>query len=224
MPDEQEALAAIAQLQGKEILGRPINVVPALSKEPKSKPAGKRNKYSSGVVQDNQESLRPGYQQSNPRHDPSLGRTGKYKEGRRSLSYLKQRLESGITPVVSGRKYKSNPMRWRKKPRSQAFFSKPEGELKPWQRPQTELNPWKKPQPKSNSWKKVEGEPKFWGKNRGASRPWIKSEGREARPWKKTESVVSRPWKKTAIKSKPWRKRSVDRAQSGFKKRSSSNR
>ncbi|MDP2928296.1 MAG: RNA-binding protein, partial [Candidatus Omnitrophota bacterium] len=35
MPDEQEALAAIAQLQGKEILGRPINVMPALSKEPK---------------------------------------------------------------------------------------------------------------------------------------------------------------------------------------------
>jgi len=103
MPDEQEALAAIAQLQGKEILGRPINVVPALSKEPRSQP--------SGVA---------------PRHDPSFKRTGKYKEGRRSLSYLKQRTEAGITTSVPERRYKSNPMRWRKSSvdRQQSGFKK----------------------------------------------------------------------------------------------------
>ncbi|MCX5668544.1 MAG: hypothetical protein NTX89_00255, partial [Candidatus Omnitrophica bacterium] len=98
MPDEQEALAAIAQLQGKDILGRPINVTPAVSKGPKSEPIGKRNKYSSGV--------------GGGRHDPSFVRTGKYKEGRRSLSYVKQRTDAGITTPVPEKRYKSNPMRW----------------------------------------------------------------------------------------------------------------
>ena len=173
MPDEQEALAAIAQLQGKEILGRPINVMVALSKEPKSRPTA-------------------------PRHEPSFQRTGKYKEGRRSLSYVTQRRDAGITAPVPERRYKSNPMRWRKKPRSETHFTKPEGELKPWQRTQTESNPWKKPLAKSGAWKKPEGEPKPWEKSRGGPRPW-----------KKTESAA-----------KPWRKSSADRQQSGFKKRS----
>ena len=220
MPDEQEAQAAIAQLQGKEILGRPINVMPSLPKEPRSQPTGKRNKYSSGVADDNQEGLRQGYKKTNSRHDPSFKRTGKYKEGRRSLSYVKQRMEAGITTPVSERRYKSNPMRWRKKPRWEAPLAKPEGELKPWQRPQTESNPWKKPRAKSSSWKKVEGESKPREKSRGGSRPWIKAESSEAKSWKKTEDV-SRPWKKTASKLKPWRKSSADRQQSGFKKRSS---
>ena len=227
MPDEQEALAAIAQLQGKEILGRPINVTPALSKEPKSQPTGKRNKYLATVADDNQDGLRQEYKKTNSRHGPFFKRTGKYKEGRRSLSYVKQRTEAGIIIPVPEPRYKSNPMRWRKKPRSEAHFAKPEGELKPWQRPQTESNPWKKPKAKSSSWKKPEGELKPWqrpqgeSKSRGGSRPWIKTESSQAKPWKKTESAVSRPWKKTASKLKPWRKSSADRQQSGFKKRSS---
>ena len=228
MPDEQEALAAIAQLQGKDILGRPINVTPAVSKGPKSEPAGKAN---------------------NSRHDPSFVRTGKYREGRRSLSYARQRTGAGITTPLLEKRYKSNPMRWLKKPRTQARFEKPEGGLKPWQRPQTESNPWKKPLAKSGSWKKPEGElkpwqrsqsgskpwekgrseskpwiktasseAKPWEKSQGKSRSWIKSASSEAKPWKKTESTVSRPWKKSATATaKPWRKSSADRQQSGKK-------
>jgi hypothetical protein len=225
MPDEQEALAAIAQLQGKEILGRPINVTPAVSKGPKSEPTGKRNKFSSGV--------------GDGRHDPSFQRTGKYKEGRRSLSYVKQRKDAGITTPIPEHRYKSNPMRWLKKPRTPARFVKPEGELKPWQRPQTESNPWKKPLAKLGSWKKPEGESrpwkksasklKPWEKNRSESKSWIKSASSEAKPWKKTEgesrtwkktesAAAARPWKKSASAAKPWRKSSADRQQSGFKK------
>ena len=232
MPDEQEALAAIAQLQGKEILGRPINVMPALSKEPRSQPVGKKNKYSSGVADDNPEGFRQGYKKTNSRHDPSFKRTGKYKEGRRSLSYVKQRRDSGITTPVPERKYKPNPMRWRKKPRSEAPFAKSEGELKPWQRPQTESNPWKKPKAKSISsekpegelkpWQRPQGESKSWEKSRGGSRLGIKSESSKLKPWNKTENAtVSRPWKKTASKVKLWRKSSADRQQSGLKKRNS---
>ena len=241
MPDEQEAQAAIAQLQGKEILGRPINVTAAVSKGPKSEPAGKAN---------------------NSRHDPSFVRTGKYREGRRSLSYLKKRTEAGITAPVPEKRYKSNPMRWLKKPRTPARFERPEGELKPWQRVQTESNPWKKPLAKSGAWKKPQGEVKPWQKSRGESKPWvrpgssevkpweksrseskpwvkagssevkpweknrseskswIKSANSEAKPWKKTESsgAARPPWKKSASAAKPWRKSSADRQQTGFKK------
>ena len=222
MPDEQEALAAIAQLQGKDILGRPINVTAAVSKGPKSEPVGRRNKNSSVAGDDYQDGHR---------HGPSFVRTGKYKEGRRSLSYLKKRTDAGITAPVPERRYKSNPMRWLKKPRTQARFAKPEGELRPWQRPQTESNPWKKPMAKSGPWRKTEGEAKPWQKaqgeskpwekSRGGSRPWIKSESSESKPWKKSASAVSKPWKKSASAAKPWRKGSADRQQSGFKKRSS---
>lgn len=183
MPDEQEALAAIAQLQGVELLGRPINVTPALSKEPK-RPAA-------------------------PKQDPSFKRTGKYKEGRRSLSYTRKRQESGIAERVPGPRFKSNPMRWLKKPRSPARFTKPEGEPKPWQRTQTESKPWKKPQTKSGSWKKPEGEFKPAQRPQGESKPWER---------KRSESSQARPWKKTASVVKPWRKSSADRAQSGVKK------
>ncbi len=115
MPDEQEALAAIAQLQGKEILGRPVNVTSAVSKGPKSEPS-----------------------------PSSFKRTGKYKEGRRSLSYVKQRTDAGIAAPVPERRYKSNPMRWLKKPRTQARFAKPDGEFKPWKKSTSAAKPWRK--------------------------------------------------------------------------------
>ena len=68
--------------------------------------------------------------QGNSRHDPSFRRTGKYKEGRRSLSYVKRRSEAGIVQAMPARKYKDNPMRWRKKPK----LSSPVGTSKPWQK------------------------------------------------------------------------------------------
>jgi len=118
MPDEQEALSAIAALHGKELLGRPINVMPALPKKPKSGSFGKRLENHSLAF------AKP---QGNSRHDPSFRRTGRYKEGRRSLSYVKRRSETGIVQAMPARKYKDNPMRWRKKPK----LSSPVGASKP---------------------------------------------------------------------------------------------
>jgi len=163
MPDEQEALAAIAQLQGKEILGRPVNVMAALPKKPKSEFAERKN---------------------NPHPEIPFKRTGEYRKGRRSLSYAKQRINAGITAPITGHKNKINPMRWRKKPRWTTPSSKPEGELKPWQRPQTESNPWKKPRSKSGAWKK----PKPWKKTESAvSRPWKKTAGK-SQSWRKSSA------------------------------------
>jgi len=118
MPDEQEALAAIAQLQGKEILGRPINVMPALAKEPKKQFSNKENQSPA-----------------------AFKRTGKYREGRRTISYMKQRLDAGIAGPVAKPKHKPNPMRWRKAVKP---WKKAEGESKPWEKSRGGAKPWRK--------------------------------------------------------------------------------
>lgn len=111
MPDEEEAKAAITALNGRELLGRPINVMPALPKKPKKERVKK-------------EGPRP-QQQAESRHEASFRRTGRYKEGRRSVSYMKRRSAAGDTAVQPERKHKDNPMRWRKKK-----FSSPAGHKK----------------------------------------------------------------------------------------------
>ena len=158
MPDEQEALSAIAALDGKEILGRPINVMPALPKKPKSE---RVDKGDLPPMEDSQQG-------------PSLERTGRYKEGRRSISYVKKRIAVGITAPVAERKYKPNPMRWRKKPRWASSSQRPQGEPKPAEVSQSK--PWEKTESsQSKPWKKAEGGFKPGEKRRGASKPWKKS-------------------------------------------------
>ena len=211
MPDEQEALAAIAQLQGKEILGRPINVTAAVSKGPKSEPSGEKDRYS--------------------RHDPSFQRTGKYKEGRRSLSYIKRGSESGVSGLTQERKHKDNPMRWRKKPRWSKPFGKTDGETKPWQKHDDKSRTWKKTEGgQSRSGQKTEGAPKPWQKYNGKPKTWVKTEGvskpwqkHDAKPgtWKKTEGGQSRPGKRTEGVSKPWRKSSEGAPKPWVKRRGS---
>jgi len=170
MPDEQEALSAIAALDGKEILGRPVNVVVALPKKPGSERAEKKDSLQPEAAAD----IRQG---------PSFKRTGKYREGRRSISYVKKRIAVGITDPVPERKYKPNPMRWRKKPRWAGASRKPQGELKPWEK--TEGS-------QSTPWKKAEGGFKPWEKHRGESKPWKKAES-GAKPWRKSSSSSQQP-------------------------------
>jgi RNA recognition motif-containing protein len=117
MPDEQEALSAIAVLNGKEILGRPVNVMVSTPKKPRGARAEKEDRPQPPVMSDS-------------RQEPSLMRTGRYKEGKRSINYIKKRIAVGITDPVPERKFKVNPMRWRKKPRWAGSSQKPQGEVK----------------------------------------------------------------------------------------------
>jgi RNA recognition motif-containing protein len=176
MPLEQEALSAIAALHGKEILGRPINVMAALPKKPKSERSERVDKKKSFNPQVITES----------RQEPSFKRTGRYREGRRSISYVKKRIAVGITDSVPERKYKPNPMRWRKKPRWAVSSQKAQGELKPWEKNEGQANPWQK--------------------RRGVLKPWKKTEGSQSKPWKKTEGVA-RPWRKSSGSSQQPRSR-----------------
>ena len=177
MPDEQEALSAIANLDGKEILGRPINVMASLPKKPKSEHAIEREKVQAFITQDSQQGL-------------SFRRTGKYKEGRRTISYVKKRIASGITAPLPERKYKANPMRWRKKPRWAGSSQKPQGELKPWEKTEgSQPKPWGKTESnQAKPWKKSEGGFKPWEKSRGESKPGEKAES-GTKLWRKSSDT-----------------------------------
>ncbi|MDD5561743.1 MAG: RNA-binding protein [Candidatus Omnitrophica bacterium] len=156
MPDEQEALSAISALQGKEILGRPVNVMVSLPKKPRGERIDK--------IEKDQPQAKVDIRQGN-----FLKRTGRYKQGRRSINYLKKRVAVGITAPVHERKYKANPMRWRKKPRWAVSSRKPQGGLKPWEK--TESG-------QSKPGEKVESGAKHWRKGSNTLRqghPRIKS-------------------------------------------------
>ena len=103
MPDEEQAQAAIAVLNGKEFMGRPLDVSLAHPKPEKGRDISLREKMRSKINQEN------------AGLNPSLQRTGRYKRGKRSISFMKRCLASGIKEPMIKRKYKDNPMRWRKK-------------------------------------------------------------------------------------------------------------
>ena len=195
MLDDQQAQAAIAALGGKEFMGRPLNVEAARTKSKAGPESRKIRKIQ-----------------------PVFHKTGGYKEGRRSRSFMMQRAAAGIEEQASPkRKSQENPMRWRKKRGQPKPWQKSQGESKPWRKAEGGSRPWKKTTGESRPWEKTGGESRLWIKAEGKSRPWRKTEG-QTRPWKKAEGD-SRPWKKARGESKPWRKSNEPAQQSRFKRR-----
>jgi RNA recognition motif-containing protein len=176
MPDEQQALAAIAALNGKEFMGRVLHVNPARPKGQKAMvwppiakatsqravvwlPIAKAKTEAQAVVE-----LR---QKRQP---------GTYKGGRRTHSYMKRRGLAGMQEEAKPRRRsQDNPMRWRKRK------DKP----RPWQKSPGEHKPWEKAEEGARPWKKAEGESKPWRKSEGGIKPWKKPAG-DAKPWSKS--------------------------------------
>lgn len=150
MPDEQEALGAIAGLNGKEILGRPINVMPSLPKKEKIKHQEPKNNDD--------------YKKDESNPIGFFKREDKYKRGRRSLSYMKK---FGVAPTDSGSKFKANPMRWRKKSK----WSKPAETSKPWDKTDAQAKPWQKRESGAKPWVKRKGSAKPWARREGSAKP-----------------------------------------------------
>jgi len=186
MLDEVEALAAIAGLHEKELLGRPIHVMPALPKKPrKERPV---------VAHEPKKEFHP---------KPDFKRATAHRKGRRSLSFMKKSAEAGI-PVAPKKEYKENPMRWRRKAQERKPWDKTRGEVKPWDKTKGESKPWIKSTGESKPWQKSAGESKPWKKSVGGSKTWEKSVG-ESKPWEKKPAGDS-PWVKAKSWSKPWKK------------------
>ena len=185
MADEAESLAAIAELHDKELLGRPIHVMPALPKKPRKE--------------------RPVVVHSEPEKEfqakPDFKRTGEHRKGRRSLSFIKKHAQAGI-PVAPKKEYKANPMRWRKKKPWERFS----GESRSWDKAKGEAKPWEKANKgeAAKPWDKTKGEAaKPWEKKQGAVKPWKKAKGESK--WKKS-SPGGKPWNKPKKVAKHWEK------------------
>jgi RNA recognition motif-containing protein len=105
MPDEQQALAAIAALNRTEFMGPVLDVSPARPR--------KEAQTEKKVPEDR---VREDKVQEKPRFYPVFNKPGTYRGGRRSRSYMSQRGLTGVQAEAKPRKSsQDNPMRWRKK-------------------------------------------------------------------------------------------------------------
>ena len=202
MPDEAQALDAIAALNAKEFMGRPLNVEIARPKEEAKISAGDLKKKR-------QDEIKPQIEKNAIHQEEQarvwVGKPGTYKGGRRTRSYVSKHGPSGIhKPASSWKKNKDNPMRWRKDT----------GQSKPWVKKHSGHKTWEKPEGESKPWTKTEGGSKPWGKSEGGYKPWVKREG-GFKPWEKSEGGHKpwvkreggfKPWEKPEGKSKPWDK------------------
>ena len=133
IPDEQQALAAITALNGKEFMGRPLNVNPARSKEEAQ--AARKLKENKESKPQSQQFPKEDVEQKKTWFSPVFRKPGTYKGGRRTQSYMKRRGLTGMPEEAKPRNgFQDNPMRWRKK----------KDQVKPWQKPTEEAKPWKK--------------------------------------------------------------------------------
>ena len=229
MPDEEQALAAIAALNEKEFMGRILNISQARPKTEADRQSELKMKMQLRALAKAELLHRKEQEQQKALTDPVLnqhlaskaprpngragappsavdgrmyysGKPGTYRGGRRTRSYIKKRSSEGIQEEVKPwRKARDNPMRWRKK----------KNQSRPWQH--LALND-KRVRP---SGQKGPGEHKPWEKAEGEPRPWKKAEG-EFKPLRKSEGGI-KPWKKTAGEAKPWSKSSERPQGSRFK-------
>ncbi len=163
IPDEQQALAAIAALNGKEFMDRPLHVSPARPKPEGEQDKGEAKKSHFEIKVKSQGHPKEKGDKKDAWYKPVFDKKiGRYKRGRRSQSFMKRRAASGTAQeAIPEQEGREKPMRWRKN------YEQP----KPWQKSQEELKPRKK----------TDGESKSWGKNTGQSKPWRKNK-RRSRP------------------------------------------
>ena len=200
MPDDEEAKAAIAALHRQEFMGRPLNVETARPKpEGFLEESAKKHKLRQQPLKEAGSRLSPAQPQGSgfpggaPRRPRGAGfmSGSRYKQGRRTRSFLKRRAEAGVTEPVIERKFHENPMRWRKK--------------KPW----LQSKPASSPLP----WGKSKGQAQ--GRDQGEKRstpPWQKKNSSPP-PWEKSQARGSDEGHGKKKSGPPWLKRSARPAQ-----------
>jgi RNA recognition motif-containing protein len=179
MPDEQQALAAIAALNGKEFMERVLDVNPARPKVEVERVVELKEKRQPKVTVEAQQHPREEREQKKTWFNPVFNKPGTYKGGRRTRSYMKRRGLAGMQEEAKPRRRsQDNPMRWRKRGDKPRPWQKSPGEHKPWEKVEVGARPWKKTEGESKPWRKSEGGIKPWKKPAGDAKPWSKSNGR----------------------------------------------
>jgi RNA recognition motif-containing protein len=196
MPDEQQALAAMAALNGKEFMGRVLNVNPARPKTEVGWKSDLKKKRHPKVETEAEQHPREEREQKKSWFSPVFNKPGTYRGGRRTRSYMKRRGLAGMQEEAKPRRRsQDNPMRWRKK----KPWQKSPGEHKPWEKAKEGARPWKKSEGESKPWRKSEGGIKPWKKPAGDAKPWSKSSGR---PQKSRFKVRRKPGKAGPLPTK----------------------
>ncbi|MFH1457765.1 MAG: RNA-binding protein [Candidatus Omnitrophota bacterium] len=177
MSDEQQALAAIGALSGREFMGRPLNVSPVRPKPEAERDKGEAKKSHQERPKEKGDKKDAWYNQDFNK------KMGRYKRGRRSQSFMKRSAASGIAEEASlKRESRENPMRWRKK------YEQPK--------------PWKKRQGEPKPWKKTDGGAKPLGKSTVEPKPLKRKEG-EFKPWRKSVGGKPNSWSRNKRRSRP---------------------
>ena len=161
MPDEQQALAAMAALNGKEFMGRVLNVNPARPKGQKAM-------------------VWPPLAKAIAKAKTEAGRESELKKKRQPKPWQKSSGEHKPWKKTEGR---VRP--WKKSTGESKPWKKSGGESRPWKKSEGESKPWRKSEDGFKPWKKTEGESRPWKKSTGESKPWKKPVG-EAKPWSKS--------------------------------------
>ncbi len=206
MPDNEQALAAIAALSGREFMTRPLNVSPACPKPEVERDKGEAKKMRFETETENQQHPGEEKERKDAWFSPVFNKKrGRYKTGRRSRSFMKRRAEAGIAePEMPKRENRKNPMRWRKKSEQPKPWKKTEGEPKPRRKSETGPKPWKK----------TEGEPKPWRKSGVGPKPWKKTGG-GPKPRRKSTGESDKPWRKSGKRPRPHQSRIQSRRKPG---------
>jgi len=156
MLNDQEAQEAILALNDKEFMGRLLIVGPACPKTDEEREAKKKERMQAKFAAKAKNHPKEGEEHKPAWFNPVFHKTGGYKGGRRTRSFMMKRAAAGIEePLSLKKKVHVNPMRWRK--RSE--------QPKPWQKSEGESRPWKKPEGQAKPWKKAASGPKPWRKS-----------------------------------------------------------
>lgn len=180
MPDDMQAQDAISALDGKDFMGRALNVSPANSKPESGRDIRKKEKILEKMKVSAEQLAEKERSPKKAWYGPVFYKEGGYKGGRRSRSFRRKQSAAGIEEKFTPkRKAHENPMRWRKKQEQPKPWQKTSGESSPWQKSAGEPKPWKKSSTESKpSWRKSSGESKPWQKTNGEPKLWKRTEGK----------------------------------------------
>jgi RNA recognition motif-containing protein len=196
MPDEEQALAAIAALNEKEFMGRILNISQARPKTEADRQSELKMKMQLRAKAKAELLLRKEQEQQKVLANPILnqhlalkdgrvrpsGQPGTYRGGRRTRSYIKQRSSDGIQEEIKPwRKGRDNPMRWRKRKNQSRPWKKTGGENRTWSKPGEESRPWKKSAGEAKPWSKSSERPQESRFNPSTSLGMVRGNGGRSR-------------------------------------------
>lgn len=141
MPDDEQAGAAISALNGKEFMGRALNVSAARSKEEAKKAHELKVRKRLEIKAFARRRVKKAAGPDMVWFTPVFRKPGTYKGGRRTNSYMKRKGLAGMPQEEKPRRdFRDNPMRWLKRKDQPKAWQKTENPA----RPGAGVKPWKK--------------------------------------------------------------------------------